>query len=109
MKYGELVRELYRRSEMQVKDYAEAIGYSTPQLSNIINDNEPGSLKALQACLRHASLDIQDCLDLPESQNVTADERRVMRAFRNLSQERRKLALAVLEELLPVRRRKQRR
>ena len=91
---------------MQVKDYAEAIGYSTPQLSNIINDNEPGSLKALLAALRHAEIDIQECLDLPEPQTATTEERRAVRAFRNLSPERRRVALQVLEAMLPSRRRK---
>ena len=95
-----MIKALYRRSGLGVKDYAEAVMYSTPQVSNIINDKEPGSLKALLACLAHAKIDIQECLDLPEQHAETKDEKQLVRTFRALETSRKKTLLDVATAML---------
>lgn len=81
---------------MGVAEYAAAVGYSPPQISNILNDKQPGSIKAVEACARHAGLTIFDCLALPDESPETRDEKKLVRLFRALSDGRRVLALDVL-------------
>ncbi len=74
--YAVLIKELWKRSGLSVKDYAEQLNYSTAHVSHVLNDAQPGGLKMLLACLDHAGLDIQDCLFLPDPDaSVTAHKR----------------------------------
>ncbi len=65
--YSQIIKDLRSRSGLGVREYAEAVGLSTTHMSNILNDTQPGSLKSLLACLRYANIDIQECIELPES------------------------------------------
>jgi transcriptional regulator with XRE-family HTH domain len=64
MKYGQLIQQLFDRSGLGVKEYAEEVGCSTTTMSNVLNDKISGSLKLYQACLRREQLDVND-LRLP--------------------------------------------
>lgn len=106
--YAEIVKDFYRKSGLGVKDYAEAIGYSTTQLSNILNDSQPGSMKAVQACLRHAHLGIEDLLCPPDEPADSVEEKRLLRAFRTLNAERRALVLGVIGMIADAQRQRKR-
>lgn len=95
--YAEMVKEFYRRSGLGVAEYAEKIEYSTPQLSNILNDKEPGSWKTVQACMRVAGLGIEDVLTPPDESPDTRDEKKLIRLFRGLTEQRRKAVLLILD------------
>lgn len=102
MTYGEMIRELHRKSGKSVKDYAEAIGYSTAQISNILNDNQKGTLKALLACLKHAEMDIQECLQMPEEDAAARVEIEARRLFRLLDEKQREAVLGLLRSVVPT-------
>ena len=60
MSYGALIKELFRRSELQVNEYAEAVDVTVAHISNIINENSPGSRKILEACLEYAGMGLEE-------------------------------------------------
>jgi len=68
MDYRDLIKALFDRSGLKVKDYAERIGWSTTQMSNVLNDVEAGSFKMLRDCLDQAGKKLEDCLTLPGDQ-----------------------------------------
>lgn len=80
MTYAELIKGLWKKSELGVKEYAEAVSYSTTHISQILNDTQPGSLKALIACLKYAGIDIQDCLSLPDAEGKMTIEEQIEEA-----------------------------
>lgn len=53
-----LIRQLFDASGLGVKEYADHIGWSVTQLSNVLNENEPGSLKMLRDALQADHLDV---------------------------------------------------
>ena len=97
--YAGLIKQLYRKSHLQVNEYADAIGYSTVQVSNVLNDKQPGSHKMLQAALEFAGISIDD-LAIPGDDGAMANqERELLRLFRLLSDEQRTLALQLCRAL----------
>lgn len=73
MTFADLIRQFFDKSGLQVNEYAESIGYSTTQLSNVLNGAEPGSRKMLEACLREANRDLEACLKYP-AENTDREE-----------------------------------
>lgn len=71
MSYADLIKELFEKSGLQVNDYAAAAGISITHMSKILNGSAPGSVKILEACARHANIDLQDYLVFPDPQNLT--------------------------------------
>lgn len=69
MTYADLIRELFEKSGMQVKDYAAATGLSVTLISGIVNGGK-GSLKVLDVCARQAGIDLQDYLVFPDTKNL---------------------------------------
>lgn len=101
MTFAELITELHRRSGMTITDYADAVGISKTHMSNVLNDGQPGSLKIVLACLRHAKIDVQECLELPmpDGDSETKDQRKAARIINALNAKNRALALDLLETL----------
>ena len=97
MAYARLITELFRRSGLQINEYAEAIGISTTHLSTILNGHQDGSRKILEACLANTGMNLGD-LQLPEPDAETQEEKDVLRLYRRLSDERRKLACSILKQ-----------
>ncbi len=98
MTYGELVKFFWRKSGVAINEYAERVGYSTPQVSMVLNGHQAGTLKMIQACVRDAEMDMQDLLWVPESAEA-ADERKVLRAFKSLDADGRQQAQDLLDSL----------
>src|SRR3990167_8659515 len=99
MTYADLIKWLWRKSGLGVQEYAEKIDFSRGHISNIINDQQPGSLKALQACLRHANIGIEDCLSPPPTSTAEKEEGKVLTSLRSLSDGNRELALKLIASL----------
>lgn len=98
MSYGDLIRELHRRSGKQINEYADAVDISVTHMSHILNDRQPGTRKVLEACLYEAGLGLED-LQLPEKDPESQEERKAMRLFRSLSDKHRATALDLLASL----------
>lgn len=108
MSYAELIKELHRRSGMQINEYAEAIDISVAHLSNILNNKQAGSRKILEDALAYAGMSLES-LCLPEADPATQQEKDVLRLFRALSDERRELACALLRQLFVAQKTEKRR
>ena len=96
MTYGELIRELWRQSGKDKTAYADAVGYSRPQMTDILNERQPGSMKALRACLTHAKLTLFDCLAVPAKEPSAKEEKEALRLFQSLTGSKRDHALEYL-------------
>jgi transcriptional regulator with XRE-family HTH domain len=91
--YAEIIQTLFSRSGLQVNEYAKTIGLSVTHLSNILNGVEAGSMRVVQDALRQAQIKVEDCLDLPEKTAEGADERKLLRCYRMISDDRKKFVL----------------
>lgn len=98
MTYADLIKALYGRSGMSIKDYAESIRHTTAHISNILNGHQPGSWKVVEACLRHAKLSPEDVLTLPE-EPATKAEKELLRLYRSLSESGRATIVLVATEI----------
>lgn len=96
--YAGLIKQLYRKSGLRINEYAEAIGYSVVQVSNVLNDKQPGSHKMLEAALMFAGITIED-LAIPSSDGIAREERELLRLFRLLSDDAQILALQLCRAL----------
>ena len=96
MTYSEIIKELWKRSGLSVNDYADTVKYSRTHISTILNDKQPGSWKALEACLRHAGIDVQDCLAMPAKEPSAKEEKEALRLFQSLTGSKRDHALEYL-------------
>lgn len=105
MAYADLIKELFRRSEMQVNEYAQAIDISVTHLSNIINDAQPGSRKILEACLARIQMDIGS-LELPEADAHTEEEKTAFRLFRRLDPGQGQAVISVMRQFTKASKRK---
>jgi len=102
MTYADIVKELHSRSGLGVKEYAEAVNLSVATISNIINGKK-ATMKAVDACLRYAQL--EDRLELPDDESgEEIEERKLLRSYRKLNDERRKIVLGVAVGLLEAQR-----
>lgn len=98
MSYADVVKHLHKKAGLSIKDYAERVGYSTAQVSLVLNGHQDGTLKMVEACVRYAGQDIEEYLWIPESAEA-AVERKALHAFKSLNEKNRDFALRFLENM----------
>lgn len=82
MTVSEFIQELIRRKKTTVKGFSELSGVSLNILSNVKNDNVPGTWKTLIGAIAAAGLTVEDCLTLPPDPEKSTEDERALHTIR---------------------------
>jgi transcriptional regulator with XRE-family HTH domain len=98
VKKNDLIKVAFEKSKLQVREFADKAGVSVTTMSNALNDG-PVSIKVLDASLRAADIDLEDCLVVPPKDDSEKQERKLTDCYRLLSPKDKGAIIGVAESL----------
>jgi transcriptional regulator with XRE-family HTH domain len=78
----EFVQEILRRSGKKMEEFASAAGVSLNTLSNVKNENKPGTWRIVMGAIDAGDLKIEDCLTLPPDPSSNDEDEKVLHTLR---------------------------